>query len=312
NQVNNSLCFPFIFRGALDCGASTINEEMKVATVRALAELAQAEPSEIVAQAYGEATPAFGPDYLIPRAFDPRLITTIAPAVAQAAMDSGVATRPIADLRSYRERLNNFVYQSGATMEPVFIAARAAPKRIAYCEGEDERVLRAAQATIDERLGRPVLVGRADIITARIKKLGLRLVLGENCDAVNILEDARHREYSMDYHQLVRRQGVSRAVAMEEMRIRPTLVGAMLVRRGDVDAMLCGTLGVFAEHLKYVRQVIGVREGVRTLATMQMLSLPGRQLFICDTHVNLDPTAGEIAEMTLLAAEEVRRFGVKP
>ncbi len=312
NQVNNSLCFPFIFRGALDCGASTINEAMKVATVRALADIAQAEPSDIVAQAYGEATPAFGPDYLIPRAFDPRLITTIAPAVARAAMESGVATRPVADLELYREHLRNFVYQSGATMEPVFIAARAAPKRIAYCEGEDERVLRAAQAAVDERLGRPVLVGRTDIIAARIRKLGLRLVLGDNCDAVNILEDVRHRDYAMDYFQLVRRRGVSRAVAMEEMRIRPTLVGAMLVRRGDADAMLCGTLGVFGEHLKYVRQVIGLREGVRTLATMQVLILPGRQLFICDTHVNSDPTAEEIAEMTLLAADEVRRFGVEP
>jgi malate dehydrogenase (oxaloacetate-decarboxylating)(NADP+) len=312
NQVNNSLCFPFIFRGALDCGASTINEEMKVAAVYALAEIAQAEPSEIVAQAYGEATPAFGPDYLIPRAFDPRLILKIAPAVAKAAMDSGVATRPIQDFDAYREQLRRFVYHSGTSMGPVFDAARRAPKRVVYAEGEDERVLRAAQAAVDEGLVRPVLIGRPDIMEARIRKLGLRLRQGDSFDCINILDDARHREFSQAYYELARRQGVSRALAMEEMRIRPTLVGAMLVRRGDADAMLCGTLGRFADHLKYVRQVIGLREGVKTLATMQMLILPGRQLFVCDTHVNRDPTAEQIAEMTLLAAEEVQRFGLQP
>jgi malate dehydrogenase (oxaloacetate-decarboxylating)(NADP+) len=312
NQVNNSLCFPFIFRGALDCGASTINEEMKVAAVYALAEIAQAEPSEIVAQAYGEATPAFGPDYLIPRAFDPRLILKIAPAVAKAAMDSGVATRPIQDFDAYREQLRRFVYHSGTSMGPVFDAARRAPKRVVYAEGEDERVLRAAQAAVDEGLVRPVLIGRPDIMEARIRKLGLRLRQGDSFDCINILDDARHREFSQAYYELARRQGVSRALAMEEMRIRPTLVGAMLVRRGDADAMLCGTLGRFADHLKYVRQVIGLRERVKTLATMQMLILPGRQLFVCDTHVNRDPTAEQIAEMTLLAAEEVQRFGLQP
>jgi malate dehydrogenase (oxaloacetate-decarboxylating)(NADP+) len=312
NQVNNSLCFPFIFRGALDCGASTINEEMKRAAVYALAELAQAEPSEIVAQAYGEPTPAFGPDYLIPRAFDPRLITSMSPAVAKAAMDSGVATRPIKDLDAYREKLGRFVYQSGTTMEPVFAAAKLAAKRIVYAEGEDERVLRAAQAAVDEGLGRPVLVGRTDIIAGRIRKLGLRLNLGENCDGVNILDDTRYRDYWTEYYQLMRRNGVSRAKAMEEMRSRPTLVGVMLVRRGDADTMLCGTLGDYADHLKYVRNVIGLREGVKTLAAMQMLILPGRQLFVCDTHVNRDPSAEQIAEMTLLAAEEVQRFGLKP
>jgi malate dehydrogenase (oxaloacetate-decarboxylating)(NADP+) len=312
NQVNNSLCFPFLFRGALDCGASTINEEMKVAAVYALAEIAQAEPSEIVAQAYGEATPAFGPDYLIPRAFDPRLIIKMAPAVAKAAMDSGVASRPIQNFDEYREQLRRFVYQSGTTMEPVFDAARHAPKRVAYAEGEDERVLRAAQAAVDEGLGRPVLIGRPDIIASRIRKLGLRLNLGENCDGVNILDDTRYRDYWTEYHQLMRRKGVSRAKAMEDMRSRPTLVGAMLVRRGDADAMLCGTLGDYADHLNYVRNVIGTRDHVKTLAAMQMLILPGRQLFICDTHVNRDPSAEQIAEMTLLAAEEVQRFGLKP
>jgi malate dehydrogenase (oxaloacetate-decarboxylating)(NADP+) len=312
NQVNNSLCFPFMFRGALDCGASTINEEMKVAAVYALAELAQAESSDIVAQAYGEPTPAFGPDYLIPRAFDPRLVIRLAPAVAKAAMDSGVATRPITDFDAYRERLRNIVYQSGSTMEPVFAKASSAPKRIAYAEGEDERVLRAAQAAVDEKFGRPVLVGRADIIASRIKKLGLRIQVGKDCDVVNILDDARYRDYWGEYHKLMLRHGVSRGHAMEEMRTRSTLVACMLVRRGDADAMLCGTLGNFADHLKYVRNVIGMRPGTKTMAAMQMLILPGRQLFFCDTHVNRDPTAEQLAEMTLLAAEEVQRFGVTP
>ena len=312
NQVNNSLCFPFIFRGALDCGASTINEEMKLAAVRALAAIAQAEPSELVAQAYGEPTPAFGPDYLIPRAFDPRLITTIAPAVAKAAMESGVASRPIKDFPAYRDQLGRFVYQSGTTMEPVFAAAKRAPKRVVYAEGEDERVLRAAQAAIDEGIVRPVLVGRADIVAARIAKLALRLKLGDNCEVVNILDDPRYRETWLDYYQLARRKGVSKAQAQEEIRSRPTLIAAMLVRRGDADAMLCGTHGDYADHLRYVRTVIGLRDGARTFAAMQMLILPGRQLFICDTHVNRDPNSLEIAEMTLLAAEELKRFGVKP
>jgi malate dehydrogenase (oxaloacetate-decarboxylating)(NADP+) len=312
NQVNNSLCFPFIFRGALDCGASTINEEMKLAAVRGLAELARAEPSELVALAYGEQTPPFGPDYLIPRAFDPRLITNLAPAVAKAAMDSGVASRPIADFDAYRDQLGRFVYQSGTPMEPVFAAARKTPKRVAYAEGEDERVLRAAQVAIDEGLARPVLVGRTDVISARIKKLGLRLELGGNCDGVNILGDPRHLDYALEYYQLTRRKGVTRDQAKDELRSRSTLVGAMLLRRGDADAMLCGTRGNYADHLKYVRDVIGLREGVTTLAAMQMLILPGRQLFLCDTNVNRDPDAAEIAEMAMLAAEEVRRFGVQP
>jgi malate dehydrogenase (oxaloacetate-decarboxylating)(NADP+) len=312
NQVNNSLCFPFIFRGALDCGASTINEEMKLAAVRGLAELARAEPSEIVALAYGEQTPPFGPDYLIPRAFDPRLITNLAPAVAKAAMDSGVASRPIKDFDAYRDQLSRFVYQSGTPMEPVFAVAKRAPKRVVFAEGEDERVLRAAQAAVDEGIARPLLVGRADIMVARIQKLGLRLKLGDNCDGVNILDDPRYRDAGLEYYQLARRKGVSRAEAMEDMRSRPTVVGAMLVHRGDADAMLCGTRGNYADQLKYVRNVIGLRDGVKTLAAMQMLILPGRQLFICDTHVNRNPNAEEIAEITLLAAEEVQRFGLKP
>src|SRR5215471_3874750 len=312
NQVNNSLCFPFMFRGALDSGATTINEQMKLAAVRALADIAQAEPSDLVAAAYGEPTPAFGPDYLIPRAFDPRLITNIPPAVAKAAMDSGVATRPIEDFRAYREKLARFVYQSGPSMEPVFAVARRDPKRVAYAEGEDERVLRAAQVAVDEGIARPVLIGRTDIIASRITKLGLRLKLGENCEGVNILDDPRYRDAAATYHKLARRKGVSLAQAREEMRTRSTLVAAILVHLGDADAMLCGTLGDYKDHLKYVRNVIGNREGVKTFAAMQMLILPNRQLFICDTAVNVDPTAEQVAEMTLLAAEQVRHFGLKP
>jgi malate dehydrogenase (oxaloacetate-decarboxylating)(NADP+) len=312
NQVNNSLCFPFIFRGALDCGASTINEPMKLAATRALAALARAEPSEIVALAYGEATPAFGPDYLIPRAFDPRLIVDIAPAVAKAAMESGVATRPIADFAEYRDRLTRFVYHSGTPMAPLFAAAKLAMKRVAFAEGEDERVLRAAQAGIDEGIVRPVLIGRTDVIESRIRRLGLRLAPGRDCEIVNILDDPRYKDYTQDYYLLGRRKGVTRPQALEDMRTRPTLIGAMLVRRGDADAMLCGTFGNVAEHLRYIRTVIGTREGVHTLAAMQMILLPGRQLFICDTHINRDPTAEEIAEMTVLAAEQVRRFGQEP
>ncbi len=274
--------------------------------------LAQAEPSELVALAYGEATPAFGPDYLIPRAFDPRLITSLAPAVAKAAMESGVATRPIGDLNAYRSQLDRFVYQSGTTMAPLFAAAKEAPKRVIYAEGEDERVLRAAQVVIDEGMAKPILVGRADIIASRIAKLGLRLKLGENAEVVNVLDDARYGDAWSEYYQLAKRKGVSRAQAMEQMRSRPTLIGAMLVRRGDADAMLCGTSGDYADHLSHVRKVIGMREGVKTLAAMQLVILSDRQLFVCDTHVNLDPTAEQIAEMTLLAAEEVRRFGQKP
>jgi malate dehydrogenase (oxaloacetate-decarboxylating)(NADP+) len=313
NQVNNSLCFPFIFRGALDVGATTINEPMKLATVHALAELARAEQSDVATAAYGgETTAGFGPDYLIPRAFDPRLITRIAPAVAKAAMDSGVATRPIADLDAYSNRLTQFVYQSASAMRPVFEAAKRHPKRVIYAEGEDPRVLQAVQAAVDEGLCSPILVGRAELIAARIEKLGLRLVPGRNCEVVNVFSDARFRDAWSEYYEMVKRQGVSREQAMEEMRSRTTLIGAMLVRRSDADAMLCGTVGNYLDHLKYVRRVIGLRTGVKTLAAMQMLILPQRQLFFCDTHVNQDPSAEQVAEMTLLAAEQVRRCGVTP
>jgi malate dehydrogenase (oxaloacetate-decarboxylating)(NADP+) len=312
NQVNNVLCFPFIFRGALDVGATTINEEMKIAAVHAIAELAQAEASEIVANAYGGQSLAFGRSYLIPRPFDPRLIERIAPAVAKAAMDTGVATRPLASLDRYRQDLARFVYHSGNSMKPVFEAAALAPRRVVYAEGEEDRVLRAVQVVIDEGLAHPVLVGRADVIARRIEALGLRMKPGSGCQVVNIASDPRYLDLVADYYQLNRRRGVTEAIAREEMRSRASLIAAMLLRRGDVDAMLCGTVGAFDEHLHYVQEVIGRRPGVLTLAAMNMLMLPNRQIFICDTYVNHSPTPVEIAEMTLLAAEEVRRFGLTP
>jgi malate dehydrogenase (oxaloacetate-decarboxylating)(NADP+) len=311
NQVNNVLCFPFIFRGALDVGATAINEEMKEAAVHAIADLAHAEVSDVVATAYAAHPVRFGPDYLIPKPFDPRLIEKIAPAVAQAAMDSGVATRTI-DMRVYRQEMAQFVYHSGTSMKPVFDAAKAAPKRVAYAEGEEERVLRAAQVAVDEGLAFPVLIGRAEIIAQRITSFGLRLRLGENCEAVNILGDSRYREVVAEYYELTNRKGVTLAIAREAMRTRPTLIGAVLLRRGDVDAMLCGTVGTYGEHLRFIREVIGCRTDVKTLAAMNMLMLPDRQVFICDTQVNLNPTAEQLAEITVLAADELRRFGITP
>ena len=312
NQVNNVLCFPFLFRGALDVGATAINEDMKASAVQAIAELAHAEVSDVVALAYGEKRLTFGPDYLIPTPFDPRLMERIAPAVAKAAMDSGVAARPLTDLEAYRHRMARFMYQSGASMEPVFAAAKSSPKRVAFAEGEDDRVLRTAQVIIDEGLAIPVLVGRADVIENRMDDLDLRLRPGSNCEVVNFGTDPRYEETWRDYYQLVRRDGVTEAIALEAMRNRSTLIAAMLLRRGDVDSMLCGTSGVFHDHLHYVCQVIGPRQDVRTWGTMNMLILNGRPLFICDTYVNRDPTAEQISELTMLAAEEVRRFGLMP
>jgi malate dehydrogenase (oxaloacetate-decarboxylating)(NADP+) len=312
NQVNNVLCFPFIFRGALDCGATTINEEMKLAAVRAIAELAHAEIPEVVAQAYGAQGLRFGAQYLIPKPFDPRLIEAVAPAVAQAAADSGVAQRPIADLEAYRQRLSQFVYQSGNAMQPVFAAAKQGARKVIYAEGEDERVLRAAQVVVDERLARPLLLGRPDVIAQRIASFGLRLTPGTDCEIVDLLDPAVYGEAADAYYRLRRRDGVSNTLARAEMRSRSTLLAAMLLRMGRADAMLCGTFGRYADHLTAVREVIGLREGARTLAAMQMLMLPERQLFICDTHVNRDPSAEQVAEIALLAAEEVRRFGITP
>jgi malate dehydrogenase (oxaloacetate-decarboxylating)(NADP+) len=312
NQVNNVLCFPFIFRGALDVGATAITREMEIAAVQALADLAQAEQSDIVATAYGEQNISFGPDYLIPRPFDPRLIVKIAPAVARAAIESGVATRPIEDFDAYGERLQQFVYHSGLIMKPVFAAAKNAPKRIVYCEGEDERVLRAAQVVVDEGMARPTLVGRPDVIAMRLKRLALRLQPGRDFELVDPNDDPRYRDYSAAYHQLAGRRGVTPALARLEMRRRYTLIGAMLMHKGDVDAMLCGMVGRYASHLRFVDHVIGLKPGVKNYAAMNMLLLPKRTVFICDTYVNYDPSAEQIAEMTVLAAEEIRRFGIAP
>jgi len=312
NQVNNVLCFPFVFRGALDVGATTINREMELAAVRAIAELAQAEQSDIVALAYGEQEVAFGPEYLIPRPFDPRLIAKIAPAVAKAAMDSGVATRPIGDLDAYRDRLNQFVYHSGFVMKPVFTAAKQALRRIVYAEGEEERILRAAQVVVDESLARPTLIGRPDVIEKRIERLGLRLKRGQDFDLVDPDRDPRYREYWTEYYRLAGRRGVTPEIAKLEMRQQPTLIGAMLVHMGDADAMLCGIFGDYPRHLRFVDSVVGKRPGVNHYAAMNLLLLPNRTVFICDTYVNFDPSAEVIAETTVLAADEIRRFGIAP
>ncbi|MBV8324456.1 MAG: NADP-dependent malic enzyme [Hyphomicrobiales bacterium] len=312
NQVNNVLCFPFLFRGALDVGATTINEEMKSAAVRAIAELAHAEMSDVVSAAYGNQRLEFGPDYLIPTPFDPRLIERIAPAVAKAAMDSGVATRPLNDIEAYRRRMARFMYQSGASMELVFAAAKIARKRVALAEGEDDRVLRAAQVIVDEGLAIPVLLGRTEVVTERMHALGLRLKPGFDCEVVSFESDARYEDTWREYYGLVRRAGVTQTLAKEAMRNRSTLIAAMLLRRGDVDCMLCGTSGAFYDHLNYVCQAIGLRPGVRTWGTMNMLVVGGRPLFLCDTYVNHDPSPEQLADLTLLAAEEVRRFGLIP
>jgi malate dehydrogenase (oxaloacetate-decarboxylating)(NADP+) len=312
NQVNNVLCFPFIFRGALDVGATTITEEMKLAATRAIAELAQAEQSDVVAIAYGEASLSFGPEYLIPKPFDPRLIVKIAPAVAKAAMDSGVATRPIADLETYRQQLTQFVYHSGLIMKPVFSAAKANPKRVVYCEGEDQRVLHAVQVVVDEGIARPIVVGRPEVVEARLDKLGLRARPGRDFELVNPNSDPRFRDYWRLYHNLMERKGVTVEVAKREVIRRTTLIGALMVRQNEADAMLCGTYGEHGTHLTYIANVIGLQPGVKQFAAMNMLMLQERTLFICDTYVNPDPSAEQLAEITLLAAEEVKRFGMTP
>ena len=319
NQVNNVLCFPYIFRGALDAGASTITVEMEIAAVHAIAELAQAEQSEVVAAAYSGEQLAFGPEYLIPKPFDPRLMMKIAPAVAQAAADSGVALRPIADMDAYRDKLQTFVYASGTTMKPIFTAAKnALKKRVAYAEGEEERVLRAAQIVVDERLALPTLIGRPKVIAERIEKFGLRLREGVDYNVVNVEHDHRYRDFWQTYHRMTERKGITVQVAKIEMRRRLTLIGAMLLQKGDVDGLICGTWGTTALHLQYLDQVIGKRapttpgDDVQIYACMNGLMLPDRQIFLVDTHVNYDPTARELAKITIMAAEEMRRFGVMP
>ncbi len=313
NQVNNVLCFPYIFRGALDSGATTITDEMEIAAVEAIAELAQAEQNDVVAAAYSGATLSFGPEYLIPKPFDPRLMMMIAPAVAKAALASGVASRPVTDFDAYRERLQSFVYASGNTMKPIFSTAkRAARNKVVFAEGEDRRVLRAVQVVVDEGLAKPWLLGRASIITARIDKLGLRLQQGRDYEIVNTDDDARYRDFWQTYHRMMERNGVTEQFAKIEMRRRLTLIASMLLHKGEVDGMICGTWGSTSQHLMHIDQVIGKRSGVNTYACMNGLILPGRQVFLVDTHINDDPSAQQLAEITVLAAEEMRRFGVAP
>ncbi|MCM3564426.1 NADP-dependent malic enzyme [Hydrogenophaga intermedia] len=321
NQVNNVLCFPYIFRGALDSGATTITDEMEIAAVHAIAELAQAEQSEVVAAAYAGEKLAFGPEYLIPKPFDPRLMMKIAPAVAQAAADSGVALRPVTDMAAYRERLQSFVFASGTVMKPIFSAAKLATrKRVAYAEGEEERVLRACQIVVDEGLARPTLIGRPAIIAQRIQKFGLRLQEELDYDVVNVEQDERYRDFWQTYHRMTERKGVTQQLAKIEMRRRLTLIGAMLLHKGEVDGLICGTWGSTQGHLQYIDQVIGKRAGgspstaqdVRIYACMNGLMLPNRQVFLVDTHVNHDPTAEELCEITVMAAEEMVRFGIQP
>jgi len=313
NQVNNVLCFPYIFRGALDAGASTITSEMEIAAVHAIADLAQAEQSEVVAAAYAGENLVFGPEYLIPKPFDPRLMMKIAPAVVQAAIASGVAQRPINDMDAYRERLQSLVYASGSAMKPIFAAAkRGLKKRICFAEGEDERVLRAAQIVLDEGLAKPTLIGRPAIIAQRIERFGLRLTEGVDYQVVNVEDDHRYKDFWQTYHQLTARKGVTAQLAKIDMRRRLTLIGAMMLHKGEVDGLICGTWTTPDAHLHYIDQVIGHRKGVSTYACMNALLLPDRQVFLVDTHINYDPSAEQLAEITIMAAEEMKRFGVVP
>jgi malate dehydrogenase (oxaloacetate-decarboxylating)(NADP+) len=316
NQVNNVLCFPFIFRGALDVGATTITEEMKMAAVKAIAELARAEQSEVVASAYGEKITGFGPEYLIPRPFDPRLIVKIAPAVARAGMDSGVATRPITDWAAYVQGLNEFVYHSGMIMKPVFSQAKAAPKRIVFAEGADERVLRAVQVVCDEGIARPILIGHPREIARRIEAAGLRIRQGDDYEVIHADDseffDSHFEEFWQTYHRLTERKGVAPDFARREVRRRATLYGSLMVHLGYADGLICGTFGRHETHREYVQNVIGTHAGLDRYYSMNLLMLPGRTVFIADTYINYDPSAEQLADMTLLAAEEIRNFGMQP
>lgn len=312
NQVNNVLCFPYIFRGALDVGATTINEEMKRAAVEAIAGLAREEPSDVAARAYGGATETFGPNYLIPSPFDQRLILRIAPAVAKAAMESGVATRPIEDFTAYLDRLNRFVFRSGLIMKPIIQAATQDPKRIIYAEGEDERVLRAAQVLMEDKIARPILVGRPDVLEARCERFGLKIRPGEDFEFINPQDDPRYRDYVDEYFSCVGRKGLPPDAARTVVRTNSTVISALAVRRGDADAVICGLEGRFIRHLRDIRQIIGMREGVRDLSALSLLISSRGAVFLTDTFVSEDPSAAELAEMALLAAEEIHRFGIEP
>jgi len=318
NQVNNVLCFPFIFRGALDVGATTITKEMEIAAVRAVAELARKEQSDVVASAYRTQNLSFGPEYLIPKPFDPRLIVHIAPAVAKAAMESGVATRPIADLEAYKDQLQQFVYHSGTFMKPIFAVAKRCvaetpqTSRIVFAEGEDERVMRAVQVVVDEAIAKPIMIGRPAVIERRLERFGLRIKPGVDFELINPEFDERYKDYWRMYHDLTKRKGVTEAYAKIEMRRRHTLIGSMMIHKGNADGMICGTFGTHSLHLHYVDQVLGRRAGCNTYGAMNGLMLTNRQVFLVDTHVNYDPSAEQIAEITLMAAEEMLRLGVQP
>lgn len=312
NQVNNALCFPYIFRGALDVGATVINEAMKIACVYAIAELAHAEQSEATINYGSDASASFGREYLIPKPLDPRLILEIAPAVARAAMSSGVATRPILDFEAYHQRLSEFVYNSAYIMKPLFARAKKETKRVVFCEGEDERVLRAVQVIVDEGIAKPLLVGRPGVIEKRIEKLGLRIRADHDFTLINQDSDPRFKQYWTHYHTLMARQGISPELAQKEVRRRATLIGALLVHFGEADGMICGTFANYGLHLRYVNRIIPKKPGVNNFYAMNLLMLDRRTLFICDTYVNPDPTAEQLAEMTMLAAEEIKRFGLTP
>ncbi|MEM7015819.1 MAG: NADP-dependent malic enzyme [Pseudomonadota bacterium] len=312
NQVNNVLCFPFLFRGALDVGATEINEEMKKACVYALAELATAEPSDVVRAAYGDESLKFGPDYILPKPFDPRLIVKIAPAVAEAAMYSGAATRPIADFNTYRERLEQFVFSSGLTMRPIFQLARQHVQRVVYAEGEEPRVLQAVQQVVNEGLAKPIVVGRPAIINELLSELSLAIKPGKDFEIVDPLDDAHHQKYSEAYHELMGRKGVSPQTAKTVVRADNTVLAALMLCQGDADAMLCGTVGRYFHHLNHISNIIGKAPGVHDLSTMTALVMPKGTFFLCDTHVTPNPTSEEIAEMTVLCAEEIRHFGIEP
>lgn len=313
NQVNNVLCFPYIFRGALDCGAETINEEMKMAAVRAIAALAREEPSDVAARAYSGETPVFGPDYLIPSPFDPRLILRIAPAVAKAAAESGVARRPITDFDAYLDQLNRFVFRSGFVMKPIFTAAKVAErKRVIFSEGEDERVLRAAQVLLEEGIAEPIIIGRPQVIETRLKRYGLRIRPLQDFDVINPEDDPRFREYVDLYLQLVGRRGVIPEAARTIVRTNTTVIGALALKRGEADALICGLEGRYEKHLRDVRQIIGKRPNVRDFSALSLLISQRGATFFTDTYVTFNPTAEEIAEATVLAAEEIKRFGITP
>jgi len=312
NQVNNVLCFPYIFRGALDVGATVINDEMKMACVHAIAELARMEASDVAAAAYGGEATKFGPDYLIPQPFDPRLLVQLAPAVAKAAMDSGAATRPIDDLEAYRERLSQYVFRTGLLMKPVFDAARKDPKRVVFAEGEEETVLRAVQTIVDDGLARPILVGRPSVVDMRIERAGLRIRAGEHFELVNPESDPRFKDYWQTFHRITERRGVTPDSAKAIVRTRNTVIAAIMVYRNEADALICGVVGQYHKKLKYVTEVLGRRADCTTMGALSAMTNESGTYFVCDTHVNPDPTAEQLADITLLAAEKVRMFGITP